>query len=204
MGPPATPRRVATAAWLTLWLAGVVAGTGLLWKYKQTPGPTGRAPSQWPSDTAVTRAARPTLVMTLHPGCACSVASVAELAKLMRALEGRVDTHVLVVQLAGPGVKPSGAVEAARRIPGVDVRTDPGGVEAARFGAKTSGTVVLYDEHGALAFEGGLTTARGHEGDSPGAAQISALVLRDTPSRTSTVVYGCELEDPPADPLESP
>ena len=55
---------------------------------------------------------------------------------------------------------------------------DDDGAEARRFGAETSGQTLLYDEHGALLFSGGITGARGHAGDNAGRASLVALLNR--------------------------
>jgi hypothetical protein len=77
----------------------------------------------------------------------------------------------------------------------VTVLRDDGGVEAARFGAHTSGAVLLYDAGGKLAFNGGITLARGHAGDSPGAERIAALVSGGVPALAAAPVFGCALEE---------
>ena len=60
----------------------------------------------------------------------------------------------------------------AAAIPGVTVHVDHDGGEARRFGAETSGFVVLYDAHGELLFAGGITTGRGQAGDNAETAGI--------------------------------
>jgi hypothetical protein len=71
---------------------------------------------------------------------------------------------------------------------------DPGGVEAARFGAKTSGHVVAYDEQGTLAFAGGITPARGHVGDNMGRRSLERVLAGSTAVDATRVVLGCSLE----------
>src|SRR5688500_10944324 len=71
---------VAAASW---W---VVIGYGLarLSAYANTPGPGAVAPRTWPAYSRIALdMQRPTLVMLVHPQCACSRASVGELALLM-------------------------------------------------------------------------------------------------------------------------
>ena len=70
---------------------------------------------------------------------------------------------------------------------------DDNGVEAARFGAVTSGQTVLYDEDGALLFTGGITGARGHSGDNAGRASVVALFESRTGRTSWTSVFGCGL-----------
>jgi hypothetical protein len=78
------------------------------------------------------------------------------------------------------------------------VTIDRGEREAHRFGALTSGAVVVYAPSGDLVFEGGLTIARGHEG---GAApeRIRDLVTANATSPLLGPVFGCGLDGPVAE-----
>jgi hypothetical protein len=86
----------------------------------------------------------------------------------------------------------------AARIPGVTVLRDPEGAEASRFAVATSGAVVLYDPAGRLLFRGGITAARGHEGDSFGQERIASLLTTGAADRADAPVFGCALEDEPS------
>jgi hypothetical protein len=78
----------------------------------------------------------------------------------------------------------------------VDVRWDVEGREARRFCARTSGQALLYDERGRLAFQGGITSARGHEGDSVGKSRLAALLSGGEADGRTSDVFGCGLVDP--------
>ena len=67
------------------------------------------------------------------------------------------------------------------------------GVESGRFGAATSGQVLLYDPKGQLMFAGGLTPDRGHLGDSPGRQRILSLVKTGAADAKESLVFGCPL-----------
>jgi hypothetical protein len=60
---------------------------------------------------------------------------------------------------------------------------------------ETSGAVVLYDAAGKLAFRGGITAARGHEGDSFGRQRIMALLNGAHADRADAPIFGCALEN---------
>src|SRR4051812_30924255 len=78
-----------------LWLGAVAGGLGLLLQYKNTPARELAAPSTWPAASILEHdPARPTLLMFAHPRCACTQASVGELALLMAHSQGLVDAHV--------------------------------------------------------------------------------------------------------------
>jgi hypothetical protein len=77
----------------------------------------------------------------------------------------------------------------------VVVQPDRNGVEAARFGAETSGFVTLFDVSGHLLFRGGITASRGHAGDNVGADAIVSLVNGAPARHRQTPVFGCGLLD---------
>src|SRR5262245_40102007 len=187
------PKRVVLCS---VWLLAVTAGTVAFWSYGSKPGSAGATPPQWPAGTSLSLdPSRDTLVMFAHPQCACTRASLEELNRLMAQCQGKVVTHVLFFK---PDKLPeawthSGLRESAAAIPGVVVHDDPNGAIAERFGAETSGYVVLYNPRGQLLFQGGITSSRGHAGDNVGqSALISMLNGRDTQVR-QTPVYGCSL-----------
>jgi hypothetical protein len=199
MSEPLTRKRkriiaLAVAAWVLV----LVSGNGLLYAYSLAPGEQAAAPTGWPGQSRVARdRERHTLVLIAHPRCPCTRATIAELARLMTELEGRLAARVLFL-------RPTGAPDAwektdlytsAARIPGVVVLDDPGGVETARFGAKTSGQALLYAADGRLLFAGGITASRGHEGDNVGRARVVSLVTQSKADRALSAVFGCPLED---------
>jgi hypothetical protein len=183
-----------------LWLATVLGGMRLLWGYAEKPGAPAAAPREWPTGTRIPRADRPVLVMMAHPHCPCTRASLAELARLMARLEGKVDAYVVFLKPAGMVAdwEKTDLWGRAAAIPGVTVLSDEGGREAGHFGAATSGQTLLYDAAGRLRFAGGITIARGHEGDGLGQALIRASIAEadGQPGVGSTAVYGCPLADP--------
>jgi hypothetical protein len=194
-------RTIIGPAALVAWIAAVLGGMVGMVRYETRPTAAAaelehRAPTRWPATVRIAREAqRPTLVMSLHPHCPCSRASVRELAMLMSRADARMTAHVLFIQPSGA---PSDWLNTdlwndAHAIPRVTVSVDPDGADSAALGATTSGQVVLYDANGTLQFAGGITDGRGHEGDNAGLDAILAM-LRDQKARTSsTPVYGCPL-----------
>jgi hypothetical protein len=91
--------------------------------------------------------------------------------------------------------------DSASRIPDVNCRLDPDGIEHRRFNASVSGEVFLYHPNGNLSFHGGITAGRGHAGDNRGRTAIETLLLQRIPTHSSTPVFGCELESPDAFPV---
>jgi hypothetical protein len=191
-------RPLAIAGLVILWIASSLSGFWVLYAYKATPGTVGESPLSWPDGSRIVREpGRFALVMLAHPKCPCTRASVAELARLMARIGPRVGASVLVLHPEGMPAQweHTDLWRSAEAIPGVAVIADADGAEAKRFGARTSGHVLLYDPAGMLQFTGGITASRGHEGDSFGEHRIVALVSGLSPDRRDSPVFGCSLFD---------
>ena len=206
---PRAPRKV-TWGWLVglaTWLTVSAIALTAVARYAAAPGAAAQAPRRWPAESRFARTpGRATLVMIAHTKCACTRASVHELERVMAHAGKRADALVVFVgprEVAATDVLDLRAT--ARAIDGVRVIEDE--AEARLFAAATSGQVLLYDEGGTLVFQGGLTSARGHEGESVGGAVVRRHVSggRDeAPGRDSgadlltTDVFGCALLAPAA------
>lgn len=166
--------------------------------YQDTrPGLKGLSATTFPSSDQLSRMSdRSTLILFLHPRCPCSRASVRELDRILASESQRVFTTVVFT--CPPGSTADfhlGTLwESVERIPHIQVVVDHEGSLARSHGAATSGHAFLYDSNGVLAFEGGITSARGHEGDNTFAAQLKSC-LQEPPSSSliSTPVFGCPL-----------
>jgi len=180
------------------WLVLVLWGMFALERYGSTPASLDTAPLQWPAASRVVRSSRrPELVMLAHPYCPCTRASLAELSRLTTRLSDRMGVHVLFIRPEGveAGWEDTDLVARARQIPGAQVDLDEGGREAGLFGMRTSGEAVLYGEDGTLMFHGGITPARGHEGDNVGSLRIVSLLTDGSTDRAESAVFGCGLFD---------
>jgi hypothetical protein len=179
------------------WVVTVAIGMRILWAYEYTPGISATAPASWPPDTRLPSPdGHHVLVLLMHPQCSCSRATLAELARLMARVQGRVATYVLMLDPfngTNQTWMQSDLATTAAAIPGVRVLRDGDGREARRFGAWTSGQALLYDAVGRLRFSGGLTDARGHEGDNAGRASLESILLRDASGDAGSPVFGCGL-----------
>lgn len=180
-----------------VWLLAATAGLLALANYNSKPGDPGQPPPHWPVGVSLTRqGAKPTLLMFLHPRCPCSRASLSELARLAVDERDRFDLAVVFVQPAGVAEDWSQADlwDTALANRDLHVVLDSGGVLARRFGAQTSGQVLLYDRAGVLQFDGGLTPGRGHVGDSFGRSRLQAIATGQVPASPATcATYGCPL-----------
>jgi hypothetical protein len=191
------PRGVLTwacivATWLLLALSGIV----VLARSKAVAGAEASAPGRWPTASRIVRdAARPCLILIAHPRCPCTRASLSELSRLLARLPEKPAVHVLFVRPEGVAADwhDTDLWRRAGTIPGAALELDEGGSEAALFGARTSGETLLYDRDGRLMFHGGITAARGHEGDNVGASRIVALLTSGSTDQHDGAVFGCAL-----------
>lgn len=183
-------------AFASLWMLSAVAGLWVLWSYENAPGVAANSAARWPAETHLQLASdRPTLVLLAHPQCVCTRATLAELAETLARAETRPKTYVVFLKPSSfaDGWEKSGLWETAAALPDTTVLRDDDGREAIRFGAATSGQTMLYDARGELLFSGGITGARGHEGDNAGRTAVVALLNHLKPKFTGTKVFGCSL-----------
>ena len=176
------------------WAALLFVGFGFAWQYEATPGRAAKAPSDWPAGSSIPiDGRRPTLIMFAHPQCPCTRASL-DLLSSIRSGNNAAAVYVVIVQPPGleGGLDQSPLAAQAKAISGVRVLADNGS-EARRFGAATSGEVLLYTKEGQRLFSGGITSARGHVGPSKGAAGISAYLQHGTIPSPAMPVFGCSL-----------
>ena len=191
-GPSAQGARLVFA--VIVWGAAVTVTLARLWHYETEPGARADAPPQWPAGSAVALDPRRcTVVMFVHPRCPCTAASLAELRRLASDHESVATTVLFHLPAdADRDWHEASSWHAARSIAGVAVRADVDGAEATRFGALTSGHVVIYAPTGELRFSGGITNARGHVGEN---LTATAAIRRDA-GCAEAPVYGCALAEP--------
>jgi len=180
-----------------LWILALSVGFYSLVKYEVTPGAATAITNTWPADATTSRSAgRFTLVMAAHPRCPCTRASIEEVSRLLERSASPVDAHILFFKPLGADWAPTDLWHQAVAIPGVRAIWDEGGIEAARFGARTSGHVLLFNDHGTLLFSGGVTGARGHPGPSKGNLSLAAWLTPGEAADSEALVFGCPLNDP--------
>lgn len=196
---------VATLVVSAAWLFGIVLCFALVEKFENTSGRalakhTSGPPEQWPVGSAIPFKG-PTLLMFVHPKCPCTRASLAELSSIAPKLKG-INTYLVELSPEATSVgeksrKDAAPAQSAGNGSNILSYIDEAGWEAATFGATTSGETLFYRADGKLLFSGGITRARGLEGDNPYLEKLSAAIRGDKTS-CSTPVYGCALADNPA------
>jgi hypothetical protein len=181
---------------LLLWVTGVAGGFVIIVRYEGTAGVSGQAPTNL-AEMPQTNG-RKLVILLAHPRCPCTRATLSEFEKIITRRQDRVAAHVYFFQ---PIDRPSSwsqgeSWDLAARLPGVQVHADVDGRMAKKLGAKTSGQVVVFDETGRLLFDGGITGARGHQGDNPGCQAVLDLLQGISGSVHDFPVFGCPLFDP--------
>ena len=177
------------------WAIAVVAGFLVLWSYASTPGAANSPPQTLPSDSSLSRTeGRWTLVIFVHPRCPCTQSSLSELERLHARCAGQIDVRIACLSplTAKTEWTETSLVRRAKALPSVAVISDTAGDNARLFHVHTSGAALLYDPTGKLAYHGGLTSARGHEGDNPGSDAVLALVT-GTGAPATAPTFGCPL-----------
>ena len=206
---------VVATRWQVSWQHGI---SGMLWvgacavalywamSYDFTPGRLGARRTHWPteldsrSSTPLIRTPGTTSVLAfLHPRCVCTRATVTQ---LVRTLQAHPDVELIVPVFVPLGAADRQAWEETEYVktiraafPRARIVFDAGGLHAERFGAYTSGTVLVYDAQGREIFRGGITDRRGGDGENPGRQQLVSAIskhARVIPARPAPV-FGCPL-----------
>jgi hypothetical protein len=184
------------SAGVIAWAAVIVGGFGALLAYEFRGGKQSAPPVKAAGAVAKWLGNKPFhLVLALHPKCPCSRASVAELERLAAQCGADFDITVLVTAPldAGDDWVEAPLVREARERLHATIVHDANGALAGELGMRTSGAVVLLDSQGQSHFFGGITSSRGHEGDSAGADAIRDIVGGRLPSSDCSAVFGCPL-----------
>jgi hypothetical protein len=183
---------------LALWVSTTALGLGRILRYSVTPGRAAVAPVVWPRQCEPQIHLAPsgvTLVVVLHPQCPCSRATVQQLAELTTTNARGVSSYALFVRPHdfSEAWERSGLWQQVGSIPGAKAIDDVDGKLARSFGALTSGQTYAFDPSGRLLFSGGITSARGHMGDSAGADALHEILCGRAPQQDHTPVFGCAL-----------
>ncbi len=133
--------------------------------------------------------------MFIHPHCPCTKSSLGELAKIVSRCENKAVYECVFVRPQGTpeGWERADLWSTASAIPFVNRIVDVDGQITRHFGAQTSGAVQLYLPDGKLAFSGGITGGRNHDGDNLGADTVTEWILTGQSEHSETFVFGCSL-----------
>lgn len=170
-------------------------GVCTLYDYSTRPGQHANAPHIWPQETNVpARPGRSQVLVFIHPHCPCTRATLYQLERLQAAVGGRIATTLVICiphGVAGDWHQ-TDLYRSAAAMADTTVHLDRGSTQAAAFGVKTSGHVLVYDPTGSLIYSGGITSGRGHAGANPGVLACRESILHPQFLRCHAV-YGCPL-----------
>ena len=158
-------------------------------------------PPEWPVECSIAiEQNEPTLLVFVHPKCPCSQATVAEMEQLLRRIESAAGAHTpqsRIIAVVPKDYDPSWlqtvSIARALALPRAELFIDEGGVEAQRFGAEVSGTVLYYCSAGVLQYGGGVTAARGHAGPNVGRENLREAIANRPPQFPTIPAFGCRL-----------
>ncbi|MBI1757123.1 MAG: hypothetical protein HYR64_08470 [Fimbriimonas ginsengisoli] len=185
------------ASAIALWTLALAAGFYFIERHANGSGQPASPPEVMAASlSAPTPSPKHRLLLFAHPQCPCTMATLEALDRLMATSRDQIDVSVYVWRPTAKTEKwaETALWERASRIPGARVILDPDGAEIRRYGARTSGQVLLYSPRGELEFSGGITPSRGHEGDCAGRDAITDA-LRGVHTTRTAPVFGCALQE---------
>ena len=185
----------------TVWVATLIWGVFLSADFQLAPAPAEFTPdlgaaSVFPESVDLEHSHdRPILIMFLHPFCPCSHASLSEFVNVLAESKHPYQAHILfyVSSKFTQRVEDTRLWRQATGASQVTVHLDTDGEIARKFGALTSGSVVVYDTAGRLAFAGGVTRSRGDIGKNLGTDAVSIRLKGGNHVCALRPVYGCPL-----------
>ncbi len=184
---------------IIVWTVAVLYGLSLMAWYSNKAGKIGSAPQQLPDGTPVTIDNHHyQLLMFIHPRCPCTQSSVRELERLMSRGTEKISCTIFCFQPSdkNKGWSNTDITQSVKLIPNSNLIPDIDGEWIKIFKANTSGHVLLYHPNGQLLFSGGITAARGHEGDNSGKTFISDVVNAESYQNRKNYqcpVFGCPI-----------
>jgi len=178
----------------------VALGWYQLFTFSSTPGAQLAAPAHWPREIPLPSASQVSLLLVfIHPRCSCTPATLQQLGQILSSTHTTVPAAVqiaLVVyrsQTVNPDTYPATFEPAKFLHTPAQILPDPNGLLARRFGAATSGEIVLYAADGHLLFQGGITPMRSQTGRSAGAEALRNALATGATQRKAASVFGCPI-----------
>jgi hypothetical protein len=187
-----------TFRWGLLVASLASASLGWMWLLEHAFRPTATRDfvAQWPCGARPVPAEADTrIIVFAHPYCPCTRATLDQLDQSLTRFPHNTFVRVVFTTagLHGRDIAESGLVAFARRMPRVDVYLDETAEETLRFQARVSGEVLAFDRSGNCQFHGGLTSGRGHRGESTGQRQLERVAVGDSTAPFIGPVYCCVL-----------
>lgn len=193
--PNATPQRFVFTLFAG-WCVCLVAGFIWLSADAAIASPNAQAPHKISAADLFTSRDKTQLMVFLHPRCSCSNATLNELERVIASTPQKPDVHFYFADvMPQEELKNSHLWKQAARFTPASLQIDIQQI-AQHFGVESSGNILLYSANGDLLFSGGITAARGHEGDNAGKSKLISLLNNETTMFTQPAVFGCALAHP--------
>ncbi len=198
---PAINRRTIIVA-SVIWLSCIAAFIPSLLDHMAKPGANAVLNLEtWPSISPISPAEDgQTLLLFAHPQCPCTLATLAELERLLVYPIPTQFHAILVLPVPedhahnqATATNHSAVLNYASQIPGLTVTIDNEAEITRAFGIRTSGHCLLYGKDKTLLYSGGLTPLRGHEGPCEGNIALSQCLIGKIPASRYAPVFGCAL-----------
>jgi hypothetical protein len=182
-------------ALLAAAILAALCGWLQLARYSATPGEQSAAPAHLPAE--LTTASRlPVLLVFIHPQCSCTQATLQQLDQLLNRTTTPVELVLAVYSSAALRSHSPLPIATWLRHPYRRLQDNDGAL-ARRFGAATSGEILLYSSVHQLLFQGGITPERARTGDNPGARALLAALDLGLPHANGPAppasVFGCPI-----------
>lgn len=198
------PRSICITA-LVILPAAIALGGWLLADYSYRPGATGQAIVRLNDKEKIElfgnaedySREQQSLVLFYHPHCPCTQSAIRCLERIYHRMsrQPRLVAFVYCPVDSSASWMDTSLTRYIKTIADVKFIPDPGGEACRRYGVTTSGHLLLFDSQDRLAFSGGITPGRGHEGDSLSSVDLLQRCSEDAVSRpaNSWPVYGCPM-----------
>jgi hypothetical protein len=175
------------------WSLAILWTCGSLWDHAYRPA---KNPTDFPAPFAAdetTSSSR--IVLFAHPFCPCTKATLSELEESLSRLPANVAVAVVFVTVGLPPAEVSASplMAMARSLPHVTVKQDDAGHLACSYGATVSGETFFVDSRGRVLYHGGLTPARGHQGDATGQTLLEQVARGKREGPCAAPIFGCSL-----------
>jgi hypothetical protein len=181
-------------ALVAVWLIILLFGHKLMNDYESEPGTIHSITKSWPAACQLNHNGW-TIVLAAHPFCPCTRATLNELNRLLSRCHSTPKIYALFYRPKKfePNWNKTDLWREVSTFPGAIAIDDVDGLQSALFGADTSGETFLFSPEGKLLYHGGITAARGHEGDNAGEDSIISGINTGKVSVTDTPAFGCAI-----------
>jgi hypothetical protein len=188
--PPVSKVLIGTTG--LLWLGAVLVSWNALLRHTYQ---TSAEVNQSETRKSVSSSEKYRVIVFAHPFCPCTRATLNKLDESLTRFPAGVSIRVIFSTFGLPvsAVSSSAIVAQARRLKGVEVESDNSGTKASEFNAKVSGEVFAFNRQGSCVFHGGLTSGRGHQGESIGQRELELRVCENVNEPYIGPVFGCTL-----------